>query len=105
MSLYSGYAFHSNAALSDFEKSGNKSYSAVVSSNLFCHTTQLKSSVTVFNHFPSPPLKNSFTELSAYTKVSEELFLHTFLQYSFYAQHLLIRLRQTDIIFPFHYFW
>jgi Mlc titration factor MtfA (ptsG expression regulator) len=35
----------------------------------------------------------------------EQLYNALFADYKFYAIHSIIRFTQTDIIFPFHYFW
>ncbi|MEP7237167.1 MAG: hypothetical protein ABI685_04870 [Ferruginibacter sp.] len=104
-SLYSGIAFKGNAAFAKQSNAANERYTADVSAKSFQHTLQTENSVSLVNH-PRPAAVNNFhNEFSASIKVTEQLFVHTFLQYSFYSQKLLARLQNTDIIFPFHYFW
>ena len=78
---------------------------STVSVNLYCHTTQLESSVSNLNDFSSPSFKNSFKNLWAFNKTVEQFFEFAFTQYEFFSINLLIRYRKTNIIFPFHCFW
>ena len=78
---------------------------STVSVNLYCHTTQLESSVSNLNDFPSPSFKNPFKNLWAFNKTVEQFFELAFTQYEFFSINLLIRYRKTNIIFPFHCFW
>ncbi|MDD4149768.1 MAG: hypothetical protein PHE33_07050 [Bacteroidales bacterium] len=78
---------------------------STVSVNLYCHTTQLESSVSNLNDLPSPNFKNPFKNLWAFNKTVEQFFELAFTQYEFFSINLLIRYRKTNIIFPFHCFW
>jgi len=84
--------------------SGSWENSAFVSSKLLCNTVPAERT-TVHYNAPPPSLKNSVSELSACLKTTEQLFFRVFSQYRFYSQQVLVRLQNTDLIFPFHSFW
>jgi hypothetical protein len=102
ISLYSGHTFGYNPDFSKLTNSKTESYYSVVTANLFCHTTQTESSVNVF---PVTSLKTVAQQFSVCGKITEQLLFNVFSQYRFYSQNVLTRFTQTDIIFPFHYFW
>lgn len=97
--------FNAGASFSQLTTSQNQLHTSEVSSNLFCHTTQSESSVITGSHISFLSLKNALNQFSACTHATEKLFFSAFSQYNFYAQNLLIRLKQTDFIYPFHNFW
>lgn len=103
--LYSGIAFNGNAAFAKQSSTAKESYGYSVSAKSFQHTVQTENGVTVCNHSNPVTVKNTFKEFSAVNTVTEHILVHTFSQYSFYSNKLLARLQNTDIIFPFHYFW
>jgi IMP cyclohydrolase len=103
--LYSGIAFNGNAAFVKQGSTTKESYSHSVSAKSFQHTVQTENGVTVCNHSNPVTVKNTFKEFSAVNTVTEHILVHTFSHYSFYSDKLLVRLQNTDIIFPFHYFW
>lgn len=105
ISLYSGNALTHSSAFSKLTKSESKNCCTLPASDLLCHTAQATISAPAFTTAPSSSLKNPFNDFWAWAKLTDGVFFSTFLQYSFYSQNLLIRFRQTDIIFPFHYFW
>ena len=76
---------------------------AEVRSDLFCHLTA-GGAHTLFQA-STGALKHHFNPVFVYSVVLERIYFHTFSQYNFYSEHTLVRLRQTDLIFPFHYFW
>lgn len=103
--LYSGMAFNGIAA---FAKKGNQakeSYGHNVSANSFQHTIQTENAITVCSLGNTVTAKNTYKELSAANTATEQVLVHAFSQYSFYSYNLLIRLQNTDLIFPFQYFW
>lgn len=104
ISIYSN-AFNAGSSFSQLTTSQNQLHKSEASSNLFCHTTQSESSVFASSHISFPSLKNSLSAFAACTNTTEKLFFSAFSQYNFYAQNLLIRLKQTDFIYPFHNFW
>jgi uncharacterized membrane protein YhiD involved in acid resistance len=103
--LYSGIAFNSNAAFAKQASTAKESFSHSVSAKSFQHTVQTENAVTVCNHSNPVTVKNTYKEFSVVNKAATQLVVHTFSQYSFYSHKLLARLQNTDIIFPFHYFW
>ncbi|HEX2683303.1 MAG TPA: hypothetical protein VHL77_05205 [Ferruginibacter sp.] len=103
-SLYSGVGNNAKAVTaSSFNASD--SYTAAVSAKCFKHTVQSENSFSIFNHARPVSLKNSHNDFPACIKTTGALVLTRFQQYHFYSQNLLTRVRQTDLIFPFHYFW
>jgi len=105
ISLYSGNALPHSSAFSKLTKSESKNCSTLLASDLLSHTAQATLSAPAFTAAPSSSLKNPFNDFLAWVKTTDRVFFSTFSQYSFYSQNLLIRFRQTDVIFPFHYFW
>ena len=105
ISIYSTNAFNRGVTFSQLITSENQLHKSDVSSNSFCHTAQSESSVFTGNHIPFPSSKNTLSHFSACVNATQKLFLSAFSQYNFYAQNLLIRLKQTDFIYPFHHFW
>lgn len=103
--LYSGVAYAGNTALLKQDGNAAEKYSNTVSAKLFQHTVQTENAVTVCSHSHPVTVKNTFKEFSAANKVAELVFVHTFSQYNFFSRKLLVRLENTDLIFPFHYFW
>ena len=103
--LYSGMAFNGNAAFAKQGKAAKESYGYSISANSFQHTVQTENAVTVCNHSNPVTVKNTYKEFSAANTVTEQVLVHSFSQYSFYSHKLLMRLQNTDLIFPFQYFW
>jgi lipid-binding SYLF domain-containing protein len=103
--LYSGMAFTGNAAIAKQCDAADESYGSSISAKSFQHTVQTENSITVCNHSNPVTVKNTHKEFSAVNTVTEKVLVHSFSQYSFYAHKLLIRLQNTNLIFPFQYFW
>ena len=104
-SFYSGIAFNSRSAFSNQTTSENKTYNSNVSPGLFYHTSQIVNSFNLYNNAAPCSLKISVHKFSVWASATERFFFNTISQYNFYTKYLLVRFRQTDIIFPFHYFW
>ena len=103
--LYSGVAYAGNTAFSKQAGNATEKYSNAVSAKLFQHTIQTENSITVCTHNNPVTVKNTYKEFSAANIATEHVGVHTFSQYNFFSQKLLARLQNTDLIFPFHYFW
>jgi hypothetical protein len=101
----SGMALRSDAIFSKTNRAEKESYSQSVSAKSFQHTVQTENSVTVCSHHSPVTVKNTYKEFSAANKAVEHVSVHTFSQYNFFSHKLLARLQNTDLIFPFHYFW
>jgi len=54
---------------------------------------------------PITTIKNHTSKFICSLFAIERIILNTFWQYSFDSHFLLIQFFQTDITFPFHYFW
>lgn len=104
ISLYNGSALTGNSSFlqPDFQ---SEYYNSSTYSNLLYHTVQSESSTLIFRQTPTQSLKNFYNGFTASLKNIQQLFINTFSQYHFYSKNLLIRLQNTDIIFPFHSFW
>jgi hypothetical protein len=103
--ISSGITYHADAAVLKHSKGSHETYKAAVSSKSFQHTVQTENAVTVFNHAKPVSVKHTQDDYSAHNKITEQLYVTGFAQYSFYSHKLLMRVQHTDLIFPFHYFW
>ena len=103
--LYSGAAYAGNISFSKQSGNATEKYSNAVSAKLFQHTVQTENSATVCSHSNPVTVKNTYKEFSAANIADEHVYLHTLSQYHFFSHKLLARLQNTDLIFPFHYFW
>jgi len=72
---------------------------------LHSHTAQTETTLNNGSQVAPPTVKNTTGGKVTLLKTTQHVLLHAFHQYLFYATSLLLRLVQTDIIFPFHYFW
>ena len=101
---------YSNAAIPEFDHfSESKDAKAVVhgpdiQANLDGYVSPTGSASTLLQHASTGSVKHTFNPVFTYSVIAERVLFHFFTQYSFYAEHVLVRLRQTDLIFPFHYF-
>ena len=105
ISLYSGIAMDHATAFSKSISSEQPAFNKAIAAGSFFHTAQSEISAATCNTARPAPVKNTYNEIIAGFKVTEQQFSHRFLQYSFYSKNLLLRLQKTTLIFPFHYFW
>ena len=84
--------------------SNHESSYSLISDNWLCPTTLNKKSINTGPWFFKPLIKLLKYDLPTILKYTEFLNCSFFLQYSFFEKNILERLRQPDIIFPFHYF-
>jgi hypothetical protein len=75
-----------------------------LSEKLFLHTSS-DSSLKDYNNLPGPDFKKQLTGLFAIINATEHLIGSEFSQYTTFTRSILVNHRNTDIIFPFHYFW
>ena len=102
LSIHSGTVYYSNAT----SKSAGLIISpSVDSSSLFCHTEQTESLGSASNPVSRTSLKNSFNQFSACPIAAGKSLFKKYLPYIYSSENLVIGLKPTDIIFPFHYFW
>jgi hypothetical protein len=95
-------------AHSDFHSDPTSAEEIIISDysqKLFCHTSQIESSVNSLNNLPVTSFKFSFVDVSAIAKTTEQVFETEFSQYTTLSKDNLVNHRKSDIIFPFHYFW
>jgi len=104
MSLYSNSILTSNATFYKDPLTEDESYFLLFSANLYSPAVNTKN----INGFPDLPysiLKNYLNKFSACFKEVELFHEITFSKYIFYTGNIIVRFQQTDIIYPFHYFW
>lgn len=105
MGLCSSSLFFENRETSKQTTSLSQQHFFFTSSGSHNQIAENENSGSIYTNAPVITIKNSLSKLSASAKAIEHSFFCTYSQYSFYSHCLLIRLQQTDIIFPFHYFW
>lgn len=105
VSINSSNASNAGVSFSKNTNSQHEGYHPDVTPGLFCHTTQEANSFTGYHHVPSASFKNSSNTFSFCANAAARLFFSKFSQYIFYSNNVLIRLKQTDYIYPFHHFW
>ncbi len=93
-----------NSTYSDQHAGQKEHYSSTVSTNLF-HATSHSGSLATPISIASTTISDTFEDASAIVKLTEQLFLNGFIQYTFDWRNFLIKIRKTDLIFPFNYFW
>lgn len=98
--LSSGYAYPN-----DHRSANEERYLPIAGVDLFTHTTKPENVVVSFNSLLSFSLKNSFNDFLASRQATDLFLLNASSKYIFYASNTVERFQQTDIIFPFHYFW
>lgn len=76
-----------------------------ISSVKIFHTPQSGNIAKVLNNYPSPTFKTSPFKLFLSLGYEANLVATKFSSYYFFSHNLMVRFVQTDIIFPFHYFW
>lgn len=103
--LYSGAVHAGDVSFSKLDGKATASYAHSVTAKSFQHTVQTENSITLCSHSNPIIVKDSYKEFLAANKAIEHVSGHIFSQYNFFSHKLLVRLQNTDIIFPFHYFW
>ncbi len=102
--IYSNNAVKSNA-ISVESNAANDELCLSINAVKYFHTLQTESFVNVMNNLPSPNFKNSMFKLLKCPAIAEEFFNSAFAKYHYFSHNILMRFYETDIIFPFHYFW
>jgi len=103
--LYSGVVYAGNGSFLTQDGHAEKKYSNPVFAKHFQHTIQSENAVTVCSYSNPASVKSTWKEFSAANIAAEHVYVHTFSRYNFFSRKLLVRLQNTDLIFPFHYFW
>lgn len=103
MSLYSNDSFVQKGDVSTERNFSNQQSYFLASSGVHNQIAENEnSSVTFYSNILIIKIKE---KLSTVTKAIEHSFFCTYSQYNFYSNYILLRFLQTDIIFPFHYYW
>lgn len=87
------------------QNSAAENYYSEFSTKYFCHTSQTEYSLSDSNKLPDLRFKNPFAGVVTDNKVSAQLVVAYFKQYTNASRNFLVQHRKTDVIFPFHYFW
>ena len=103
--LLAGGTAAAPVAVSKFSDTDQRADGSISSPGLPYAVVQTKNTGNAFPGAASFFPKSLSGGISVCPKTNLRLFTAVFLQYSFYARHLLVRLQRTDVIFPFHYFW
>ena len=103
--LYGNSVVTSDANFSNEQSKSDDKCLIFLSADLLCPTAQSENNIREFSKLPTTSPKNHFNSLIARAKAEESIILFTFSKYSFYSHNIVDRFQQTDIIFPFQYFW
>lgn len=71
----------------------------------YYHTIEAGVSIIFAGNLPTSTSKTPFQNLLFFSRISEQLILSSYSQYSGFFHKSSLRSRKTDLIFPFHYFW
>jgi hypothetical protein len=77
----------------------------MVASNQPYHTEKSESSVSIFTTVRSAVNPYAYKGFTAFIQTEEELIISAFSQYSWYSRNSIVRLTQSVLLFPFHFFW
>ncbi len=106
--LYSFFSAYKTNNLSEekvhAQSSNEKDFSPFSPTILFLHLTLPEKVVSGFNPF-SFPNKNRTTTFWKFNKTAELILSRKTTTYRICAKNIYNSFHQTDIIFPFHYFW
>jgi hypothetical protein len=81
------------------------SYLPIEGVDLLKITSKIENVSNSLSLYSSLLLKIHLNDLGVFQEAVESFFYNTSSQYIFYAANGITRFLQTDIIFPFHYFW
>jgi hypothetical protein len=84
--------------------SNEKDHTSIGSAILFHRATLSENAGTIFNPVPFSQ-KNKLSFTWSCRKITELTLSHHYSKYLFFSKNIIEWFRQTDIIFPFHYFW
>lgn len=80
-------------------------YFSIASNNILYHTSQSESWSNSYNNYTSAISKNPFNWFFTNKNETEHLLFTIISQFYHHSRNILIRCRNTNIIFPFQYFW
>lgn len=106
VTCYSRHVVHEKSFFAATQHpSKNKNFGSVAPNSLLSHTASAYNTISIVNSMLPFLVKNSFSEYTIFVRHTDRYNESWFLQYNYYSTNILARLRQPDIIFPFHYFW
>ena len=70
-----------------------------------CQHSGAEIPLNVFSISRPAPLENSFSRIFAMLRPAERFLERWFAHYALSAENFPVRLRKSNLIFPFHYFW
>lgn len=105
VSLYSTGISASGIKFQNDQSTKEGSYFPIGGNYLLYHTTKTENVVNGFKNLLTFSFKNHTNDFLAHRKAAESYLFNTYSEYIFFAKNLVVKLQQTDIIFPFHYFW
>lgn len=76
-----------------------------LSAKFYSHTAPTEIASSNFNNLPTENFKNPLAPFDVPFKAQEQGYEARSSQYISRSQNVLIHVRKSDTIFPFHYFW
>ena len=99
------YGFLPNSELQQNDFESISLYFSLEKPNLFLFNRYGEKSVTLINNFPVPILKNYTNDLYNNSLALEIRKSVLYSDYLAYSGCIYCSLKNSDIVFPFHYFW
>jgi hypothetical protein len=93
------------ASASHTEYPEKQKVKSIISKDCIVVSTRTNVAFSFSKNNPNTTFKTFHNSLFVHPKTIERVFNIAYTQYNFYAINVLARFKQTDIIFPFHYFW
>lgn len=103
ISFYSGNPVNDYAGIPN--KSNTEYLAPKVLSDFVYQAEQTESFIGLHRNIPRITFKNHFTHFSSCFITSELLLFNSFSLCKFFSEDPFLQFKESDIIFPFHYFW
>ena len=106
VSFHIGDGLSPNSSLTtENSQSGTESYQSVTGKSLITHTSLTENVLSVITIGKAPSFKYRFSDITSCIRYGNRVVSNQLLQHASFYKDTYIGLLQTDIIFPFHYFW
>ncbi len=90
----------------DYSKKNNSEFTASKGfTDLFIRSEQTEIGTGLHRNNLRAPIKNQVNHYSSCVLTPPIIVLGSYSLYNFYSRHTLLNFKNTDIIFPSHYFW
>jgi len=96
---------HASSAQQNSSQGQQQSSFSTTNAAVLYHTSQIEIAGVNTVVLASKNFKPQLEKLWALAIASETLFTTEQTQYAVFSSNLLINIRKSDLIFPFHYFW